>query len=770
MRMDSHIPSKTLLVFLLLVGFLGASSGTLSSSTEDASYASRYRSLERLHHDVTSISNTTTQDELFDFADSLDVLKNLFSLPSLLKRKYQLRSTQDELLQQNISETCVNNTMQIVEGLLRREGWALKMLDAAGKPASGLMEGNLYWFGSYDECWTIHASSINDSSVDFDGRYCKMGIGAPHAKVPFGIAGALTVTYGVCLPNSCSGEDAEVMFNTLIGLATGTQRLPVQNRTVQVFTSECKLQPADLEWTGGAIAALCVLSLFTFLLIIGTIYDILHQHTGIFKNRPKLYMSEKHIINQSADGSTVENGETISSASVDVKQSGEVGKYSKMSDPGQQQKPGILHNVIVAFSVYTNGVKMLGTAQPEGSLRAVHGIRFISMSWVILGHTFFFLLTSQTLGNIAPYYQMMLERWTAQAILNATVSVDTFFVLSGVLLSYLFMREMGKMGGPRKVNWFMFYFHRYWRLTPPYMLVMLMYVPLYRYWSEGPQYPQAAYGIDVNCPKYWWTNILYINNLVHSSQQCMGWSWYLANDMQFFIISPIILLAFYFNAAAGGVVTAALVLMNFIASGVITTENNAQATFIAMADISDKIYWKPWCRIGPYALGIALGYILHVNKCKVKKGLMTNVIMVVGWCIAIVLGILVVYGLYDDYDGSVSPQAVASLYNATARTGWGLAVCWVIFACVTGYGGFVNMFLSWKGFIPLSRLTYCAYLVHPVIMTVYYTSLRAPYIATDTMLIYSFFGHLVAAYVIAFATSLLFESPMIGLERALFRK
>jgi len=33
--------------------------------------------------------------------------------------------------------------------------------------------------------------------------------------------------------------------------------------------------------------------------------------------------------------------------------------------------------------------------------------------------------------------------------------------------------------------------------------------------------------------------------------------------------------------------------------------------------------------------------------------------------------------------------------------------------------GFVNSFLSWKAFIPLGRLTYCAYLVHPIIMYTY---------------------------------------------------
>jgi hypothetical protein len=40
--------------------------------------------------------------------------------------------------------------------------------------------------------------------------------------------------------------------------------------------------------------------------------------------------------------------------------------------------------------VYTNGEKILSTRQGAGTLTAVNGIRFISMTWVILGHTFAF--------------------------------------------------------------------------------------------------------------------------------------------------------------------------------------------------------------------------------------------------------------------------------------------------------------------------------------------------------------------------------------------
>ena len=49
--------------------------------------------------------------------------------------------------------------------------------------------------------------------------------------------------------------------------------------------------------------------------------------------------------------------------------------------------------------------------------------------------------------------------------------------------------------------------------------------------------------------------------------------------------------------------------------------------------------------------------------------------------------------------------------------------------------GFVNSLLSWKGFIPLSRLSYCAYLVHPAVIYYSLLSQRQPIYMTDANMV-----------------------------------
>ena len=49
--------------------------------------------------------------------------------------------------------------------------------------------------------------------------------------------------------------------------------------------------------------------------------------------------------------------------------------------------------------------------------------------------------------------------------------------------------------------------------------------------------------------------------------------------------------------------------------------------------------------------------------------------------------------------------------------------------------GLINKILSWGAFVPLSRLTFGAYLVHPLILEIYYNSLQAVRHYTDMSIV-----------------------------------
>ena len=123
----------------------------------------------------------------------------------------------------------------------------------------------------------------------------------------------------------------------------------------------------------------------------------------------------------------------------------------------------------------------------------------------------------------------------------------------------------------------------------------------------------------------------------------------------------------------------------------------------------DWIYKMPWTRCGPYVIGLALGYILHKGRARPEKfANVSKYIVALGWVVSTVLALVIIYGPFPYWDlENVEMATVAwhsRLYGALHRYVWGLVIAWIIFACVTGHGGVVNDFLSWKAFLPLGRL------------------------------------------------------------------
>ena len=57
------------------------------------------------------------------------------------------------------------------------------------------------------------------------------------------------------------------------------------------------------------------------------------------------------------------------------------------------------------------------------------------------------------------------------------------------------------------------YFISY-RLTPLYMIVLMVYTCLWNHLGEGPNWPFLNVEAE-NCKNNWWTNLLYIQNLVN---------------------------------------------------------------------------------------------------------------------------------------------------------------------------------------------------------------------------------------------------------------
>lgn len=103
-------------------------------------------------------------------------------------------------------------------------------------------------------------------------------------------------------------------------------------------------------------------------------------------------------------------------------------------------------------------------------------------------------------------------------------------------------------------------------------------------------------------------------------------------------------------------------------------------------------------------------------------------------------------------------------------TAWGFALIWITLSCRWGYAPAVNRLLSYPAFLPLSRLTYCTYLIHPVGQIVTAFQMQGPLHLQHAMVLTIFLGSAVVSYVCAFTLCVLCEAPVVRILRIFFKK
>lgn len=62
----------------------------------------------------------------------------------------------------------------------------------------------------------------------------------------------------------------------------------------------------------------------------------------------------------------------------------------------------------------------------------------------------------------------------------------------------------------------------------------------------------------------------------------------------------------------------AFILSSWITTGYVAFNNSHMPHLDDPLALFDKIYDKPWTRLGPYLIGMAAGWILFKTDCKIK--------------------------------------------------------------------------------------------------------------------------------------------------------
>ncbi|XP_038070354.1 nose resistant to fluoxetine protein 6-like [Patiria miniata] len=678
-------------------------------------------------------------------------------------REPPLKNLKSVAMNNTVSPQCRAEVDKLLSGDMKTlVGDAVMALDAFGKPPAGILQLNTAWLGHYDECMAIEGFNYCLTMLSLNLTSIAQNVPSFNQSM-FAQIKQMNIQWGVCPPANCSETDVLLVLNELLDGLKLLERFGIPTDALKAAYAICTKNPT-IPYDAGVICTVTLFSIIASLMIIGALYDeylqlklqrSAYQTLILSLLRPFRLLDETDEADEDADDVPLIR---------DVGTGASINRESARDPP---KKQNLAVRFLLCFALNRNLAKLMDVKQSDKSIGALNGIRVISMTWVILGHTVIFGFTANITHNTPTILSWIQNHFGFQAVANAFFSVDTFFFLSGFLLAYLTLGRFRELRTAKA--WALFYFHRYWRLTPLFAITILIWMYLPQFFGEGPIWQSHA--LRPYCPDYWWSSLLYISNFWPTNfvEQCIGWTWYLANDMQFFLISPLLLAPLFYYPVFGWLALIGTLLASFVSTGLIIGIYDVDLSLInslsglTSASYFSLVYGKPYCRIAPYLVGIGLGYIMHrIGNRKVK---MNPVLAVIGWLAAAALAMSVVYGLYPSTQSMTMSRPASIVYGSLSRFVWALALAWVVYACKYGYGGWINTFLSWGFWVPLSRVTFSAYMIHPIVIMVFYDNFASPWHFSVYLMAFYFAGLASISYFIAIFLALAVEYPFANLEK-----
>ncbi len=272
--------------------------------------------------------------------------------------------------------------------------------------------------------------------------------------------------------------------------------------------------------------------------------------------------------------------------------------------------------------------------------------------------------------------------------------VDLFFVLSGFLITGILLRV--REGRSTLLS---FYVRRLLRIVPAYFFALAMVfvvVPVLLRWYDVPQFERQ------------WPYWLYVSNYVRESYESLhklfnlSHFWSLAVEMQFYLLWPFVVISL------GSVVAARVIAIGLIA-----------AVAIRLVATLHGAHWIVTfgflpCRMDGLLVGALIALGIHerwFEAARVQAGV---------WATFSVFGLALGYCIWRGMASAIfwPNDTTLSVILRTALPTIAVA-CYGALMVLSLTSRPIATALSWRGFAPLARYSYGAYIIHYLLLPLF---------------------------------------------------
>ncbi|XP_055845709.1 nose resistant to fluoxetine protein 6-like [Episyrphus balteatus] len=633
--------------------------------------------------------------------------------------------------QSSVNEECFKNLKIIENGITNKESWAMKVLDSSGKVESGFIWGHNYWLGSKQGCAatqepvgltlskqlerTMKKDLISQMApFKMDYRVVYMSHNSPW-QVEVLVMKERIIHIGLCLPSACTSSEIKKLTQTVCGLNKfqGIKILELQPKVL--YIKDLKLKDNFFEQTSLKVTIFFVV--FTLVMTVLAWFFSTDDGTKSMKI-PRIF--------------------------------------------------SVFIPFIKCFDLMKNARELFTLSDSSmNSIPVINGLRTVFCFWILMGHVLYYM--NFTVNN-KTFMMSHMEKGSSKFITIMTMLVDVFFIISGFLQTYNFLRNEKKLNDIRKSSFrkntkafVKLVFHRYLRLAP-LEFALIAIVALFTSYIEDVSVFHIYDRFDQTCPNYWWRNVLFIQNVFDSSELCLNWTWSLACEMQFFCLISVLLFVYakHPNLVKNLVVTG--LISSIFWTFIIGLQSQHKLSFDVEIHTLNEIYTNSFVRIVPYIVGSIGGWFLAQRKGSLKiSSTMEKLI----WNMTILMFFACIYSNFKR--GHLSSFSSMTLIVG-ARLSISLIICWTIVASATGRGTWWSRILEWKIFQHTSRLSYAIYLMNPFVITIVFSLSESSIYFDPYQMIILCSGFSIIVYLISIIFSLAFEIPYSNWSRWLLRR
>ncbi|XP_050524824.1 nose resistant to fluoxetine protein 6-like isoform X2 [Daktulosphaira vitifoliae] len=612
---------------------------------------------------------------------------------------------------------CQKDSIRLLENLKTSTLWAQQMWDASAKQAVGLLTGNIYQLGDFDECLQVTKPiqaqyCLIDIKINVPREYSltdpntrdynpmlpswhKIYYGGARFKQRLDI-----IKWALCVPQSCSSFEIQTYLQSYIkeNNITSIENISVNDKMcTQTERAGDKYDAYD--WT-----YLFVILVLLLLVTFATLFDFT--------------------------------------------------AYSKQ-EIWQWNKENRKVDVLMCFSA-RRAIQSL--TQRNYILRDIDfsplsGITTISAVLIIVGHRWMYRLMGPLQNyevNEQVYYNYYISIFTS----HMDLLVDIFFVISGALLVLILLDRLEtSFVHPLKIIIF-----KYFRFTPVYAMVIFFFATFQYKLGSGPLWENFIGTDKDNCRNVWWLYLLYLNNYIKPDTLCEIHTWFMPCEFHFTIMGIILTYIihrspkFGFNILVSLIVISTAILFNITYMNHIPANLEFNVDFVK--NVTSNIYFmsvyvKSHTRVGPYIVGAIFGYLLYKRKKNSPKLsiMKSNVLQAISVFIMMFCwfsGAIIYHPSY------VYEPFLAALYGSTIRSLWATGTATLIYTLILGSSNFLKNFFSWKVFKVVALLNFNAYMVNSIFPVSDIASRRTP----DHFTIKTFITNSVSDVVMSYAASL----------------